>query len=135
MSAQSVVDGLYLFNQSPSHRGYTLVQFQHYFLLPLLHEKVRIFYDGDKPVALVTWCWLTEDESRRFLGEALCPAEEHYARQTGDQLWGVEFIAPFGHARRVMREMKKYSQQQYGHGETVHWRRLSAPNKVHKRRF
>jgi len=66
MSAQSVLDGLYLFNQSPSHRGYTLVEFQHYFLVfPVLHQKARFFYEDGKPIGLVTWCWLTEEEKRQ----------------------------------------------------------------------
>jgi len=135
---KATLDGLYLFNQSPGHRVYTLVEFNHYYILPLLHGKVQLFYEEDKPVGLCTWCWFTEDEAKQFLAEALEPSEEHYSRpddNTQYQLWGIEFIAPFGHARSVMRAMRDYQKQHRKKTEKVHWRRLKSPDTEIRRTF
>lgn len=130
----SVVDGLYLFNQSPAHLGYTLDEFNRYFVYPLLAGKARIFYEGDRPIGLVTWVWLTDEESDGFLNLDWSPSEETYARDEGEQLWGVEFIAPYGHARQIMRAMRNTSRDLYG-DVPVNWRRFYDPHKKHTRRL
>jgi len=132
---KATVDSLYLFSHSPDHSIYTISEFTSFLVVPLLHEKARLIYEGDKPMGVVTWCWLTKDEAQKFLDDQFVPDEENYARGSGEQLWGIEFIAPFGHARQVMREMRHHSKRLYGSGVTVHWRRLHSPTKVHARRF
>ena len=139
MSAQSILDGLYLFNQSPDHRIYTLVEFNHFLVFPVLHQKARFFHEEGKPVGLVTWCWLTEQEADEFLAECFMPDEEHYRRpddtQDQYQLWGIEFIAPFGHACQIMRAMREFHNTQRGSKEKVRWRRLKAPDLEIRRTF
>lgn len=135
---KATLDGLYLFNQSPDHRMYTLVEFNHYYILPLLHSKVQLFYEKHMPVGLCTWCWFTEDEAKQFLAEALEPSEEHYSRpddNTQYQLWGIEFIAPYGHARSVMRGMRDFQKRQRRKTEKVRWRRLKSPDTEIRRKF
>jgi len=132
---KATLDGLYLFSQSPHHRIYTVSEFTAYLLVPLLHNKARFIYDANRPAGVVTWCWLTQEESQKFLRETFVPSDNQYARDSGEQLWGIEFVAPFGHARQVMREMRHHSNRLYGSGVIVHWRRLNDPQKAHKRRF
>lgn len=132
--SDTVLDGLFLFNQSDAHLRYSLSEFNAYFVFPLLHDKARIFYDGDKPIGLVTWVWLTDDEAQGLLDSTWSPSEETYARDEGDQLWGIEFIAPYGHTRQIMRSMRTLSKELYGDAP-VNWRRYYNPNKRHTRRF
>ena len=136
---KAVLDTLYLFNQSPDHRIYTLVEFNTFATFPILHEKCRLFYDGSDPIGFVSWVWLTEQEGDDFLAERFVPAEETYKRpndlSANLNLWGVEFIAPFGHARHVMRSMRQYSQNVLGQKEPAHWRRLKQPDRLHRKGF
>ena len=76
----TVLDCLYLFNKSDDHRLYTLVEFNHYCLFPILYKKARLFYDNDKPVGFVSWAWLTEQEAQDFLSERWMPSEEVHHR-------------------------------------------------------
>lgn len=133
-TAKAVVDGLYLFNQSDAHLVYTLAEFNSFFIYPLLAGKCRIFYDGDKPIGLVTWAWLTDEEAEAFLNMDWQPEEATYSRDRSDQLWGIEFIAPYGDARKVMREMRKISKHLYGDTK-CNWRRLHDPYTKHTRSF
>ncbi len=135
---KAVLDSLFLFNQSEHHRIYTLAQFNHYCIFPLLHNKARLFYENDKPIGFVSWAWFTEKESLDFLKESWIPDEEVYKRQISDELWGIEFIAPFDHGKALVRNMIKETYKvAKAHLETdhkVHWRRVSAPHKRLTRR-
>ena len=136
---KAVLDSLYLFNQSEDHRLYTLSEFNHYGLFPLLHSKARLFYENDKPVGFVSWAWLTEEEADEFLSEMWMPSEEVWKRpdviDDRYQLWGIDFIAPYGHSTKVMRGMMKHSQSVLGKRIPAHWRRFKQPYKVHTKEF
>jgi len=135
----TVLDCLYLFNKSDDHRLYTLVEFNHYCLFPILYKKARLFYDNDKPVGFVSWAWLTEKEAQDFISERWMPSEEVHKRpdviDDRYQLWGIDFIAPYGHSTKVMRGMMKHSQSILGKRVPAHWRRFKQPDKVHKKEF
>ena len=122
--SKSIVDGLYLFGLSDHHSGYIIPEFNHYFTYPLLHNKVRMFYDNGKPVGVVTWCFLTDEKAEAFSEDAYLIEEEDYISEEGDQLWGIEFIAPFGHTRPIMRAMRNMVHQRYPKHSTVHWKRV-----------
>ena len=136
---KAVLDSLFLFNQSPDHRLYTLVEFNHYCLFPLIHQKARLFYNGDKPIGFVSWAWLTEEEVQDFLSERWMPSEEVHKRpdiiDDHYQLWGIDFIAPYGHSSKVMRGMMQHSQSTLGKRVPARWRRFKQPDKVHQKEF
>ena len=136
---KAVLDSLFLFNQSPDHRLYTLVEFNHYCLFPLIHQKARLFYNGNKPIGFVSWAWLTEEEAQDFISERWMPSEEVHKRpdviNDQYQLWGIDFIAPYGHSTKVMRGMMKHSQSILGKRVPAHWRRFKQPDKVHIKEF
>ena len=135
----TVLDCLYLFNKSEYHRQYTLIEFNNYCLFPILHKKARLFYENDKPIGFVSWAWITEEEAEEFLLERWMPSEEVHKRpDTIDdryQLWGVDFIAPFGHSTKVMRGMIQHSQTVLGQRVPANWRRFKSPDKIHTKEF
>ena len=128
----AVIDGLYLFSQSDNHRLYSVWEFQTFWVEAVLANKARLFYLDGTPVALTTWCFLSKQEGQDFLDDRFVPSEAVYSRDDGEQLWGIEFIAPFGHAKRVMRSMKDLHTSLYGTRREVYWRRFSNRNSIHK---
>jgi cytolysin-activating lysine-acyltransferase len=130
--SRGVVDCLYLCSHSDWHRDYTVSEFQRYFLYPLIHNKIMIYHEDQKPVGLVTWCFLPEDIGTEFLDGLYDLDQEDYLAEDGEEMWAVEFIAPFGHARHVMRHIRETSKQRYGPKRIVNWRRLARPDIRHK---
>jgi len=121
----ALVDALYLFNQSEEHLGYCLFEFNAYLVYPLLNDKLVMFYEDGKPVGLVTWAFLSDDKAEQFAEDAYMLEESDYWREDDDQLWGIEFIAPYGHARQIMKAMKQVYQDRYDIPKrSVHWKRL-----------
>jgi cytolysin-activating lysine-acyltransferase len=135
----TVLDCLYLFNQSEDHRLYTLVEFNHYCLYPLIHNKAHLFYEDKQPVGFVSWAWLTSKEADEFISERWIPDEAVCKRpdviDDNYQLWGIDFISPFGHSVKVMRGMMKHSQETLGKRIPARWRRFKQPDRVHKKEF
>lgn len=135
---QAVLDGLRLMEVGDIHSRYTPSEVISYLLLPIENNKIRLFYAYDKPIGLVTWCWLTPDKATLFLSDKYTLQEEDYQLENpgGDyQLWGVEFIAPYGHARQVMRDLRELHKELYGTTSKVHFRRFYDRHKLHKRTF
>jgi cytolysin-activating lysine-acyltransferase len=135
----TVLDCLRLFNKSEDHRLYTLAEFHSYCLFPLLYKKARLFYDGAQPIGFVSWAWITEEEATEFLSERWAPDEAVWKRpdiiDDQYQLWGIDFIAPYGHTTKVMRGMMKHSQTVLGQRVPANWRRFKSPDKIHTKEF
>lgn len=104
---KAVMDGLYLYNQSEEYRLRTLAEFNTYCVYPILHSRIKIYYQNEKPVGLVTWIWLTNEEAALFEDGEWEPTEEAWKRTESDQFWGVDFIAPFGSGQTLVKYMMK----------------------------
>lgn len=97
----------YLLSHSPAHLGYTIADLMKFFLVPIRLNQFRIYRTRDRPVGLAVWAYLSEDVAARYArGDYELRAEDWRA---GREIWFVEFIAPFGHARRLIDEMREHS--------------------------
>lgn len=98
-------EATFLFLNSPLHLGYAVHQLTTFILTPLRLGQFRIYRSARGPVAYVAWAWLTaaaaEDYALQRRG--LTPADWN----AGDQLWFIEFIAPFGHGPRIVADLRQ----------------------------
>ena len=116
---QAVLDGLRLLEVGDTHSRYI--------------PKEVISY---KPIGLATWCWLSPTKANLFLNDRYTPTEEDYSLDNPDgdyQLWGIEFIAPYGHTRQVARALRNLHKELYGTTSSVHFRRFYDRHKLHRR--
>jgi len=135
---KAVVDGIELFGLGNTHSTYTPSELNTYLLLPIQYNRIRLYYQDNKPIGLITWCWLSPTQSNLFLEDEYEPVSEDYQRENPGQdylLWGIEFIAPYGHAHKLMRTIRNEHTELYGTTSMVHFRRFYDRNKLHKRTF
>lgn len=127
---RAVLDGLFLFAQSEDHRYYTVGEFYQYFIYPLMYDKLRVWRDDNgKPIGLFTYCFLSSEKAEEFLDDRYTIQEGDYVPDDGDELWGVELIAPYGHAKKIIADLKKeYAEKYNGAPRPVYWRRLHKPS-------
>jgi len=128
-----VLDGIFLFAVSEHHRGYSVAEFYQYFIYPLMYDKIRFFYDEEgedpnKPVGLFTWVFLSKEKAEAFLDDRYVIQEGDYIAEDGDEIWGLEFIAPYGHAKKMVSDLKKEYVDKYGKPRPIYWRRLNKPS-------
>ncbi len=106
-----------------------------YLIAPIKYNRIRLYYQEDKPIGLVTWCWLSKEDGQRFLNNDYYITESDYVSDTNEELWGIELLAPYGNARQVFSLIRKEHTNVYGSNEKVNWRRLHEPSKRHTREF
>jgi|TARA_R110002126_G_scaffold243328_1_gene386443 hemolysin-activating ACP:hemolysin acyltransferase len=132
---KALADGLELFKQSKWHKKYNVEDIYRYLIAPIKHNRIRLYYQEDKPVGLVTWCWLDKQAGKDFLQGQYYITEDDYVEDSKEELWGIEFITPYGDARQVMSLILKYHKDLYQRQEKINWRRLHEPAKRHTREF
>ena len=125
-----------LFLQSPSHREYLIGDLDTYLLLPIKYNKIRVYMEKDKPVGLLTWCFMYPEDADKFLQDKYHPTEDDfkYDNIEGKEPWGLELIAPYGHTRQVIRLIKDEIGKTYGE-LTGNWRRFHSKDKRRTKRF
>lgn len=135
---KAIGDSIELLTKGTTHSKYTPSEVLSYLLLPINYDRIRLYYVDGKPVGLITWCWLSPHKANLFLEDKYTPTDEDYKLDNpGEdyQLWGIEFIAPFGHTRQVMRAARNLHKELYGTTTKVHFRRFYDRQKLHRRTF
>tara|TARA_R110002126_G_scaffold101930_3_gene234002 strand:- start:2449 stop:2871 length:423 start_codon:yes stop_codon:yes gene_type:complete len=132
---KALADGLELFKNSKWHKVYNVDDVYRYLIAPIKYNRIRLYYQEDKPIGLVTWCWLSKEDGQRFLNNGYYITESDYVSDTNEELWGIELLAPYGNARQVFSLIRKEHTNVYGRNEKVNWRRLHEPSKRHTREF
>jgi len=135
---KAIGDSLGLLTKGDIHSTYTPSEVISYILLPINTNRFRLYYIDEKPIGLITWCWLPPDKAQRFLEDTYTPTSKDYELENpgGDyQLWGIEFIAPYGHALKLMRAIRREHKELYGTTSQVHFRRFYDRQKLHRRTF
>jgi len=133
--SKALADGLELFKQSKWHKVYNLNDIHRYLIAPIKYNRIRLYYQEDKPIGLVTWCWLTKEAGSNLLQNQYYITEEDYIADDKEELWGIEFVTPYGNAREVMSMIRKEHNKLYQRQEKINWRRLHDPAKRHIREF
>lgn len=121
-SAQTVLDGLYLFSNSSLGQQLTINDFCADFINALSCGKIFIEYsDHDqKPIGCMTWCFLTDEQADLMTTEGYTPTLEDYTRNAGDQLWMFWTIALQENGRSLAYKVKKLFNEMYGR-KKVYW--------------
>jgi hemolysin-activating ACP:hemolysin acyltransferase len=135
-NGEALADALSLFRASPSHSKYNVNDIYTYLQLPLQYKTIELYYEGDKPVGLITWCWLKKEDADLFLVGQYHPNPDDYRLDDplSRELWGMEFIAPYGHTKQMMRSIKHKIEERYG-PQNVHWRRFHSRDTRRTKRF
>jgi len=114
-SAQTVLDGLYLFSNSSLGDELTINEFCHQYVNPLVSGKVCIQYeDTNKPTGCNTWCFLTDEQAALMTTTGFWPSLEDYQRNDGDQLWVFWTVSIAGKGVEQIRNLRKLGKKMYG---------------------
>ena len=128
-------DARFLFLRSEHHKNFDSNELYSYLVLPCKKNAIRLYYREGKPIGLVTWCWLTPEKAEDFVNFEYLLLESDYEKREGTELWGLDFITPYGDARKVFSLIKEEYKNVYGEETKVKWRRAKDPLKVHERKL
>lgn len=93
--AQVLGEIVWLFTQSPVHKTLFISDLEWSVMPAILFEQFRIFYNNGQPAGLVLWAKVSDETELRLesVGAIRLRPDEW---RSGDRLWLVEMVAPFG---------------------------------------
>ena len=74
-------------------------------MTPALLQQFRLFYTTDRPIGVVLWAFVNDEVAERLAGGTTKLRPQDW--KSGDQLWVVEVIAPFGGAEEMVKDLKE----------------------------
>jgi cytolysin-activating lysine-acyltransferase len=95
---------VWLMSQSPLHKQLFVSDLEWLVMTPMLLQQFRLFYDKQKPVGVVFWATVSEEVEARLAAGTNRMRPQDW--KSGDRLWVVEAITPFGGAEEMVKDLK-----------------------------
>jgi cytolysin-activating lysine-acyltransferase len=95
---------VWLMSQSPLHKQFFIADLEWLVMTPALLQQFRLFYDQTKPIGVVFWATVNEEVEGRLAAGTTRMRPQDW--KSGDRLWVVDLIAPFGGAEEMVKDLK-----------------------------
>lgn len=102
--AQVLGEIVWLMSQSPVHKRLFIADLEWFCMPAILLEQFRVFNGPNSPAAVAFWASVSEETENRLIAEGgkLRPDEW----RSGDRMWLIELVAPFGGEDEILRDLK-----------------------------
>jgi len=93
----------WLLSQSPNHRHALFCADLEWLVMPpLMQGQYRLFYAEGRPVGVALWAFVSDTVEQRLAGGGRIGSEDW---RSGDRVWLVEIVAPFGNQDRMLDDL------------------------------
>lgn len=91
--------------QSADHKHLFLADLEWMIVPPILLGQYKLYVSGKQPIAFAAWAYLSDVAEGRVKGgnARISPTDW----RSGDRLWLLSVVAPFGHADMVLNDLKE----------------------------
>lgn len=96
---------VWLYSVSDLHKKWSMDSLHQWTIPALRHQQYRLYRSGDKPVGFATWAWLSEDIETIYATNPSSLKPRDW--QSGERLWILDLVAPFGDAKRVIADLRR----------------------------
>lgn len=103
--AQITGEMVWLLSQSPRHKRLQLADLEWLAITPIILRQFRIFYAKNRPLGVALWARVSDEVEKRLTegNSRLAPKDW----KSGETLWLVDIVAPFGGQEAMLRELKR----------------------------
>ncbi len=102
------------------YRWWNMLDVYNYLIPPVSLGQFRIWFDEEgEPIAFMTWAFMSKEVEGYFLKHDAMPEDDIEAWNSGDRLWGMELVAPFGGANHYVRDVWKNVLPDYAYGRVI----------------
>ena len=103
-------EAVWLLGRSNAHKHLFISELD-WLLVPALQlRQFRIWRHNAQPVGFASWAYLTQEAADRFVESAKAGRMGRIAPnewKSGDQLWLIDFLAPFGGGDEMIKELRE----------------------------
>ncbi len=93
-----------LFLASDRHERLSLQEFAMSILPPIHFDQFRIYHAKGRPVGFVSWAMFRPQDGKDYMAGDFDFSLEKWT--AGDELWFIDYIAPFGHALQMAEDLR-----------------------------
>lgn len=104
--AEVLGSAVWLWMHSASHRNFPLHTLPVLLLPAIKSRQFVLASEGGRPVFYLSWANFDSEAEQRYLANSPLLMPEH-DWNCGDRLWGLDWVAPFGHTRAMMRIVRR----------------------------
>jgi cytolysin-activating lysine-acyltransferase len=94
----------WLMLQSGAHKFQFISDLEWLVLPPVMLRQFRVFRQKDRPVAYVSWAYVSAEVEKRIVGGDLKMRPQDW--KSGDRLWIIDVCAPFGGNEAILAELR-----------------------------
>lgn len=103
---------VWLMSQSAGHKRFFIDDLEWMVMTPLLLQQYRVYYAKDRPIGVLFWGFVMPEacfqhdadvEARLLAGNAKLKPQDW---KSGDKLWVIDVIAPFGGTDEMVKDLK-----------------------------
>lgn len=96
---------VWLYAASELHRRWPIAAINHWLMPAIAHRQYRIYRRNRRPVGLVTWAQMSAEVETAYVRNTRSLQPQDWT--SGDRNWVIDFIAPFGDARRIANDLRR----------------------------
>ncbi len=95
---------VWLFSQSAHHKTFFISDLEWLVMTPIVLQQFRIFYAPDRPIGVALWAKAAPHVAQRLAaGNGRLSPQDW---KSGDELWLVDIVAPFGGKDEMLKDLK-----------------------------
>lgn len=114
--SQQLKDVFELMSLSDYHKTYSSDGVQRLILPPIVNKKMLIHYDEfNKPLAFCSYAFLSPEAEKGYMTRTRKLQPMDFENENGT-LWCIDFAAPYGNCRKIIRDMRIFFEETYGEG-------------------
>lgn len=101
----AVGHAVWLMSRSPLHKHLMITDIEWLVTPPIVLGQFRLWERSGNPHAFASWAYLNDEAEERIVTNGirrLLPTDW----KSGDQLWLIDFLCPFGDQEFIMKELK-----------------------------
>ena len=137
MQTYVMADAINLMTLSNWHKNYYPIDISRYICTPIINDRAMWYFDDEDGTlqGFLTWTFLDEQSEELYLNKKKPLEWEDWNRLEGN-LWIIDMIAPYGNVMPMVRQAKKWFEEQFGETHSVAYFKRESKRVGHiKRKF
>ena len=105
-------DLIRLLSDSPYHHSYREEDIYRTIIPAIRNNQYLMTDDGDRLTGFMSWAFMLPEQAEGYVNKTRRLRAADFSRKQGD-LWFIDFIAPYGNVRQIIREFQAEFQPRY----------------------
>lgn len=104
---QQIGIATYLSSRAPKYQFFQISCLRLWIEPAIQHRQISFFYDSfGLPIGYISLAFISDDTAARLINDEIFLLHESEWNE-GDNYWIIDFVAPFGHALKILQEFRR----------------------------